>query len=167
MHKNNLVVPAYPNPPDFAENYYFIFALYGSMDIEKHEEALIYDFGNFFAAVGGNVGLFLGFSCLSIVYTGVDLLVLKFGKHWADHNVFVVIHCYEVSQTPKHIQSQESQLLEWKTYKDTANHFYILLGFYENCYYIIASYSSMDLEKQVVTFIYDFSQFLGISWKLS
>lgn len=71
------------------------------------------------------------------------------------------------SQTPKHIQSQESQLLEWKAYKDTANHFYILLGFYENCYYIIASYSSMDLEKQVETLIYDFSQFLGISWKLS
>ena len=81
FHKNNLVVPAYPIPPDYAENYYFIFAAFSSMDIEKHEEALIYDFGNFFAVVGGNLGLFLGFSCLSIVYTGVDLFVLKFGQH--------------------------------------------------------------------------------------
>ena len=32
---------------------------------EESEEMLIYDFGNFVAAAGGNLGLFLGFSCLS------------------------------------------------------------------------------------------------------
>ena len=32
---------------------------------EESEETLIYDFGNFVAAAGGNLGLLLGFSCLS------------------------------------------------------------------------------------------------------
>lgn len=49
----------------------------GSMDVEKKEETLVYDSVNFFAAVGGNLGLFLGFSCLSIVYAGIDLIVSK------------------------------------------------------------------------------------------
>ena len=47
------------------------------MDVEKQEETLVYDSVNFFAAVGGNLGLFLVFSFLSIVYAGIDLIVSK------------------------------------------------------------------------------------------
>jgi hypothetical protein len=50
------------------------------MDVEKQVESLIYDAGNFFAAVGGNLGLFLGFSCLSIIFATIDFLVRVFLK---------------------------------------------------------------------------------------
>jgi len=35
---------------------------------EEHVETLIYDTGNFLAQAGGNLGLFLGFSCLSVFF---------------------------------------------------------------------------------------------------
>jgi hypothetical protein len=37
------------------------------LNIEEKTEALVYDFGTFLAAIGGNLGLFLGFSCLSLL----------------------------------------------------------------------------------------------------
>ena len=43
--------------------------------IEDQVETLIYDFGGFVAAAGGNLGLFLGFSCLSVTFAAVDRLV--------------------------------------------------------------------------------------------
>ena len=46
---------------------YFTFA-YESFLVEVSVETLMYDSGNFWAAVGGNLGLFLGFSCLSVLY---------------------------------------------------------------------------------------------------
>lgn len=80
IHKNNWVDTRNGNPENFLEKYSTLFLTYGTMDVEKHDETLIYDTGNFFAAVGGNLGLFLGFSCLSIIYTLVDLTVMKFWK---------------------------------------------------------------------------------------
>ena len=41
---------------------------YESFEIEVNVEILIYDIGSFLAAVGGNLGLFLGFSCLSLLF---------------------------------------------------------------------------------------------------
>ncbi len=44
------------------------FALaYEDFVIEEQIETLVYDIGNFLAAVGGNLGLFLGFSCLTLL----------------------------------------------------------------------------------------------------
>jgi hypothetical protein len=40
---------------------------YKTLNIEEKTEALVYDFGTFLAAIGGNLGLFLGFSCLSLL----------------------------------------------------------------------------------------------------
>jgi hypothetical protein len=37
--------------------------------VQKQVEVLVYDFGGFIAAAGGNLGLCLGFSCLSILFT--------------------------------------------------------------------------------------------------
>ena len=39
-----------------------------SFAIEEQVESLVYDEANFWAAVGGNLGLFLGFSCLSLLF---------------------------------------------------------------------------------------------------
>ena len=43
--------------------------------VEEHIETLIYDTGTFLTQAGGNLGLFLGFSCLSLL-----LAVLNFAK---------------------------------------------------------------------------------------
>jgi len=80
FHKNSWVQPLNPDSQEFIDNHYCIMMAYGSMNIEKKEETLIYDSANFLAAVGGNLGLFLGFSCLSIVFAGIDFLAMKLGK---------------------------------------------------------------------------------------
>jgi hypothetical protein len=42
--------------------------------VEESEEMLIYDFGNFVAAAGGNFGLLLGFSCLSVLLSFINFI---------------------------------------------------------------------------------------------
>ena len=41
--------------------------------VEERIETLIYDTGNFLAQAGGNLGLFLGFSCLSLLFAIIKL----------------------------------------------------------------------------------------------
>jgi hypothetical protein len=52
---------------------------YETFLIEEQVETLVYDAGNFLAAIGGNLGLFRGFSCLTLL-----LWIFKIGKkiHW-------------------------------------------------------------------------------------
>lgn len=80
LHGNNWIVPKDPPTKEFMNNYFAIMASFETMDIEKQEENLVYDSGSFFAAVGGNLGLFLGFSCFSIIVAVVDFIAKKFGK---------------------------------------------------------------------------------------
>ena len=47
---------------------------YETLGIEEHVESLVYDIGNFLAAVGGNLGLFVGFSCLSMFLSLFEFL---------------------------------------------------------------------------------------------
>ncbi len=42
---------------------------YLTLRIEQKIESLEYDFGSFLAAAGGNLGLFLGMSCLSVLFS--------------------------------------------------------------------------------------------------
>lgn len=53
---------------------------YNKFVVEKQVETLVYDTGNFLAQAGGNLGLFLGFSCLSLL-----LAVIKFIKNITKH----------------------------------------------------------------------------------
>jgi len=41
---------------------------YSSLDVTTKTETLVYDFGDFLSAAGGNMGLFLGFSCLGCMW---------------------------------------------------------------------------------------------------
>jgi len=45
---------------------------YETFDIEKHVETLICDTATFLTQIGGNLGLFLGISCLSVILTIID-----------------------------------------------------------------------------------------------
>ena len=59
-----------------------MFALgYETLLIEEHAESLVYDVTNFLAAAGGNLGLFLGFSCMSVFYGIIKIIKrIKFQK---------------------------------------------------------------------------------------
>ena len=62
-----------------SENYNSILTFllkYETLATEKHVETLLYDTGNFLAQIGGNLGLFLGCSCYSLL-----LAIATFWKH--------------------------------------------------------------------------------------
>ncbi len=58
-----------PNFPSRA-----IYPFYDSVTVEKQYERLIYDLPGFLSALGGSIGLYLGLSCVSVIYTFVDAL---------------------------------------------------------------------------------------------
>jgi hypothetical protein len=53
---------------------------YDSLTIEEHFETLVYDTGSMLVAAGGNLGLFLGFSCLSVLLAVLSFLKQFFKK---------------------------------------------------------------------------------------
>ena len=57
-----------------------IYLFYETMMVEEHLETLIYDVGEFLAAGGGNLGLMLGFSCLSVLWQIVSFVQNYFSK---------------------------------------------------------------------------------------
>ena len=64
LHKNTIKFPFY-GPDD--QSYHIFAHFFETFDVEEKIESLEYDFGNFLVAAGGNLGLFLGFSCLSVL----------------------------------------------------------------------------------------------------
>ncbi len=53
------------------------YLFYDSTTVEEREQALMYDFPKLVAAVGGSLGLFMGFSLLSVLMWGKDVLRQK------------------------------------------------------------------------------------------
>jgi hypothetical protein len=78
LHLNSVIQPHLQYPEGYSKNYYIFYVIFGSVDVERQVETLVYDSGNFFAAVGGNLGLFLGFSCLSIIFACINWVVRTF-----------------------------------------------------------------------------------------
>lgn len=56
-----------------------------TLSVHEHVETLVVDVGNFLTQVGGNLGLFLGASCLSLL-TGIIQFSQHFIRHWTQHN---------------------------------------------------------------------------------
>ena len=54
--------------------YYIIWAFYTSLHVEEKIETFQLDFNSALVAVGGSVGLFLGWSCNSIVGSFIEFL---------------------------------------------------------------------------------------------
>ena len=78
-HENNL-----PEPPVKPSESGVIFSLkYENFNVEEHVETLIYDATNFLAQAGGNLGLLLGLSCLSLMFGFINF----FEKLLEFHNV--------------------------------------------------------------------------------
>jgi len=67
VHVNSLL---FELPQNFTENNFYLLIFYfRTFNVEKRVETLVYDFGGFLAAAGGNLGLCLGLSCLSALFT--------------------------------------------------------------------------------------------------
>ena len=66
LHKNSFFDPENSFGENFFDENVLLLLGYETMLIEEHTEKLVYDKTNFLAAAGGNMGLFLGFSCLSM-----------------------------------------------------------------------------------------------------
>jgi hypothetical protein len=67
LHSNSLL---FEIPQNFTEkDVYFLMFYFQTFVVEKQVETLVYDLGGFLAAAGGNLGLCLGLSCLSILFT--------------------------------------------------------------------------------------------------
>jgi hypothetical protein len=73
VHSNSVIDPLNEQQLDVNKSYVFSFC-YFFMDVEEKTETLVYDLGTFLAALGGNLGLALGFSCLSILLGIVSYL---------------------------------------------------------------------------------------------
>lgn len=56
----------------FNDTYFELIIAYSTLDVTTKMETLVYDFGDFIAAAGGNLGLFLGFSCLGCIWQIID-----------------------------------------------------------------------------------------------
>ena len=57
-----------------SEDNFLLCLYYSSLLVEERIESFVVDFGNFMAAAGGNLGLSLGFSCLSALLAFVRYL---------------------------------------------------------------------------------------------
>ena len=75
-HVNSFIDPFNRTNYDFNKIYFLKFS-YEDLEVEEQVESYVYDWGAFLAIVGGNLGLALGFSCLSML-----LSLLEFLYHW-------------------------------------------------------------------------------------
>jgi hypothetical protein len=53
----------------YTEGSFLLYYFYDSLLVERRTEKLVYDLLGVFAAAGGNLGLCLGFSCLTVLYS--------------------------------------------------------------------------------------------------
>ena len=72
MHKNSLslVDGLYED----GNGVFLLYFFYATLTVEEKIETLIYDFGGLMAAAGGNLGLCLGLSCLSILFSMIGAI---------------------------------------------------------------------------------------------
>ena len=72
FHLNNLIDT--DDTEQFSNDVIILKLAYDSFIIEERVESLFYDSASFLVAVGGNLGLFLGFSCFSVLLGLIKLL---------------------------------------------------------------------------------------------
>ena len=80
FHETSFLDPYNSFGENFSAAFIVLSISYETLLIEEHEESLVYDITNFLAAAGGNLGLFLGFSCMSVFY-GVIKIIKKIKLH--------------------------------------------------------------------------------------
>jgi hypothetical protein len=90
LHENAVT----SEPPDL-EDFYCMYFYYSSFQVEQHVETPIYDVGGLLAAAGGNLGLCLGFSCLSILLASTQWTMIDTKGLKIIFLLFIEIYKYE------------------------------------------------------------------------
>lgn len=62
------------NRNKFPNGYFHLNMFFHTLEVEERTETFVYDIVNFLSAAGGNLGLFIGFSCFSVLCSAIDLL---------------------------------------------------------------------------------------------
>ena len=75
-HKNNARLPFGLNHN--LKGHFVLYIFYATFDKEERIESLEYDMANLLVSAGGNLGLFLGFSCLSAMFMVIEWFQAKF-----------------------------------------------------------------------------------------
>ena len=83
VHENAITIEL--PKQDEGRKYCYFNLYYSTFLIEQQVETLIYDLGGFLAAAGGNLGLCLGFSCLSVLLTLSQWWTR--GYQWIKHQI--------------------------------------------------------------------------------
>ena len=73
---------------DKQKDYFGMIFYYNTLHVEELTESLVFDTDSFLATAGGNLGLFLGFSCMSVLFALVKVIKRFYLKkkcvgHWA------------------------------------------------------------------------------------
>ena len=63
---------------DLLQGQQFIFAYYVNSDVSYYQQIPVLSFWGFLSSAGGSIGLFLGFSCYSTLFTFTDFIKAKF-----------------------------------------------------------------------------------------
>jgi hypothetical protein len=71
-HENNVLMPEAIDK--LSEGHFTFIPYYSTFTIEEEIEKLEYDIGSLLVSAGGNLGLFLGFSCLSVLFFVIEWL---------------------------------------------------------------------------------------------
>jgi Amiloride-sensitive sodium channel len=74
QHRNVFFSTSTENDYDAGNTTFGLFVCWETMLVEEVVEALVYDEINFITAVGGNLGLLLGFSCYSLLEQLIDFI---------------------------------------------------------------------------------------------
>jgi len=69
-------------PFNHNSEYFVFFTFFNKLETEERTETLIYDAVNFLSAAGGNLGLFVGFSCLSVIFAIIDLICKHLSRYY-------------------------------------------------------------------------------------
>ena len=83
FHKNSFIDVLEAYPSDVLDSKAFISIFYSSVLVETRVETYLYDLGNFLTSAGGNLGLLLGFSCLSLLFAFLHCLKRNLKKSLA------------------------------------------------------------------------------------
>ena len=62
----------WPEKSSDANKSFVLYYFFDSLLLEERIETVVFDLDDFFSSAGGNLGLFLGFSCLSVLFSFIS-----------------------------------------------------------------------------------------------
>ena len=65
----------------FGDGYFVVWAYYSSLYVTEKKETYIFDFDSALVAVGGSLGLFLGWSCYSMIVDLIEFIYYRQKRH--------------------------------------------------------------------------------------